>query len=46
MTNGRFNTYEIDFLDANFAGCADCFTDVGAADRWYVVHKHEWSVSP
>lgn len=36
MTNGRFNTYEIDFLDANFGGCADCFKDVGAADRWYV----------
>lgn len=35
MTNGRFNTYEIDFLDANFAGCADCFLDVNAADLWY-----------
>jgi hypothetical protein len=35
MTNGRFNTYEIDFLDANFAGCADCFSDVNAADKWY-----------
>jgi hypothetical protein len=35
MTNGRFNTYEIDFLDANFAGCADCFLDVNAADKWY-----------
>ena len=36
MTNGRFSTYEIDFLDANFAGCADCFLDVDAADLWYV----------
>jgi hypothetical protein len=35
MTNGRFSTYEIDFLDANFEGCAACFEDVGAADRWY-----------
>eukprot|EP00756_Hemistasia_phaeocysticola_P044960 Hpha_TRINITY_DN18735_c0_g1::TRINITY_DN18735_c0_g1_i1::g.47372::m.47372 len=35
MTNGRFNTYEIDFLDANFKGCAACFNDVTAADRWY-----------
>lgn len=34
-TNGRFNTYEIDFLDANFQGCADCFNDVTAADKWY-----------
>ena len=33
MTNGRFNTFEVDFLDINFAGCADCFADVGAADR-------------
>ena len=29
--------YEIDFLDANFAGCADCFSDVHAADKWYKV---------
>jgi hypothetical protein len=35
MTNGRFGTYEIDFLDANFQGCADCFLDVNAADLWY-----------
>jgi len=35
MTNGRFNTYEIDFLDSNFQGCADCFLDVDASDRWY-----------
>ena len=35
MTNGRFNTFEVDFLDINFKGCADCFEDVGAADRWY-----------
>ena len=35
MTNGRFNTYEIDFLDANFQGCADCFSDVYSAAKWY-----------
>ena len=35
ITNGRFSTYEIDFLDDNFAGCTDCFSDVGAADKWY-----------
>lgn len=35
MTKGRFSTYEIDFLDANFKGCADCFLDVNAADKWY-----------
>ena len=35
LTNGRFNTYEIDFLHDNFRGCAGCFEDVGAADRWY-----------
>lgn len=35
MTNGRFSTYEIDFLDSNFKGCASCFEDVDAADRWY-----------
>ena len=35
MTNGAFSTYEVDFLDKNFRGCASCFEDVGAADRWY-----------
>jgi hypothetical protein len=35
ITNGRFNTYEIDFLDDNFRGCADCFTTVDSADEWY-----------
>eukprot|EP00750_Incisomonas_marina_P023958 INCI5072.2.p1 GENE.INCI5072.2~~INCI5072.2.p1 ORF type:complete len:814 (-),score=111.60 INCI5072.2:2037-4478(-) len=35
ITNGRFSTYEIDFLDSNFKGCASCFEDVDAADRWY-----------
>lgn len=35
QTNGRFKTYEIDFLDDNFAGSSSMFTDVGAADRWY-----------
>ena len=34
-TNGRFNTYEIDFLLSNFAGCDACFEDVYAADKWY-----------
>jgi hypothetical protein len=35
MTNNRFNTYEIDFLDSNFQGCVACMDDVGASDRWY-----------
>ena len=35
MTNGKFTTYEIDFLDSNFQGCADCFKDMHAADMWY-----------
>lgn len=35
ITNGRFSTYEIDFLDQNFKGCSDCFADTTAADRWY-----------
>ena len=35
MPNGKFNTYDIDFLDANFQGCKDCFSDVNAADKWY-----------
>ena len=35
QTNGRFATYEIDFLDSNFAGSASMFDDVDAADRWY-----------
>lgn len=34
MTNGKFNTFEIDFLDMNFKGCADCFADVTAASKW------------
>jgi len=34
-TNGRMNTYEIDFMDVNFAGCADCFHNVRSADLWY-----------
>ena len=36
QTNGRFNTYEVDFMADNFRGCTDCFSDVGAADRFYV----------
>ena len=35
MTNGRFSTYEIDFLDFNFQGSAAMTEDVHAADRWY-----------
>lgn len=35
MTGGRFDIYEIDFLDANFAGCVACFADTTAAERWY-----------
>jgi len=35
ITNGRFSTYEVDFLDANFAGCAACMENVEAADLWY-----------
>lgn len=35
QTNGRFSTYEIDFLDSNFAGSADMFSSVYAADQWY-----------
>ena len=35
MTGGRFEIYEIDFLDANFAGCVACFADTTAAERWY-----------
>ena len=35
MTRGRFSTYEIDFLDRNFEGCADMTADVYAAERWY-----------
>jgi hypothetical protein len=35
MTNGKFNTFEIDFLDDNFKGMTAAFADVGAADLWY-----------
>lgn len=35
MTNGRFSTYEIDFLDLNFQGSAAMTEDVYAAERWY-----------
>lgn len=35
LTNGRFRAFEIDFLDANFAGGANMFADVGSADMWY-----------
>jgi len=35
QTNGRFSTYEIDFLDSNFAGSADMFATVDSADKWY-----------
>ena len=35
QTNHRFVTYEIDFLDLNFAGSADMFSTVYAADQWY-----------
>ena len=33
--NGQFSTYEIDFLDSNFAGSASMFETVFAADAWY-----------
>lgn len=32
---GRFNTYEIDFLDKNFLGCSPCMESVDAADLYY-----------
>eukprot|EP00931_Biecheleriopsis_adriatica_P045516 TRINITY_DN26070_c0_g1_i1.p1 TRINITY_DN26070_c0_g1~~TRINITY_DN26070_c0_g1_i1.p1 ORF type:complete len:794 (-),score=129.52 TRINITY_DN26070_c0_g1_i1:49-2430(-) len=35
MTNGRFSTFEIDFLDKNFQGSSSMMEDTGAADRWY-----------
>jgi len=36
QTNGRMSTYEIDFLDNNFAGSASMFETVYSADQWYV----------
>ena len=40
MTNGRFSTYEIDFLLSNFAGSASMTEHVGAADQWYAGMAH------
>lgn len=35
QTRKRFVAFEIDFLDANFAGSDSMFTSVSSADMWY-----------